>query len=191
MSLANFRFNISQWSECVLPQAPPTPYSGVRMAVDTAFFANETSDESAYSVGFQGDDFSFTLLGADSGRWKGIALPNKIVDAIETWSPEQVWVERTTGAPDLLVDCIKIECEARQISLPHITFFTPRESKATRVFKLQAIVESHQLRICPGAYTSTLLAQARDFDFSSPKQNHRREDGMLDSLASNCFAATF
>lgn len=187
-----FRFNAQQFVDCILPAAPIPPFTGVRMAIDPAYFSNPTSDESAYSVGFMGEeDMSFTLLDADSGRWKGIALPNKVVDAIGTWKPDQVWVEATgNGSPDLLKDNILMGCEAREIPIPQITFYTPRQSKAVRVFRLQGLVESKQLKICPGAYTSTLIQQARDFDGSSDSNRHRLDD-MLDSLSAVCFAATF
>ena len=180
-----FRFNAAQFSACVLAETPAPPYTHVRIAVDPAYFSNATSDQSAISTGFQGDDFSFTLLDSASGRWKGIELPNRIVTAIETWDPYEVWIERTgNGAPDMLVDVIKMECELKGIRIPQITFFTPSESKADRVFKLQALVESQQLHICPGTFTSTLIQQARDFTFT--QTNSRREDGCLDSLAAVC-----
>jgi predicted phage terminase large subunit-like protein len=182
----NFKFQISQWAECILPVPPTPPYPPLRMAVDPAYFSNDTSDRSSYSLGWLSDeDGSFTLLDCQSGRWKGIALPEKIVDAIDIWRPEQLWVERSgNGAPDLLVDNINMLAETKGLAT-RISFFSPKSPKINRVFKLQAVIESDHLHISPGSWNSTLLQQARDFDFSR-KDNHRHEDGMLDSLASVC-----
>jgi predicted phage terminase large subunit-like protein len=171
-----------QWYNCVLPTPPRPPYPApLRMTLDPAYFANDTSDHSAFCVGYQHpEDNIVTLLDCDSDRWKGIELPKRIVAAIKEWKPEQLWIERSgNGAPDLLADNIIQMCGA---NVPVISFYTPKQSKATRISKLQAVIDGNYLKINPIARMNALMEQVRNFDFTD-KQNHRHEDGRLDALA--------
>ena len=182
-----YKFNINLWMGALLPAPPVPPYPApLRMTVDPAYFANETSDHSAFCVGYQESNIDWgatvTLLDCDSDRWKGIALPTRIVGAIEEWKPEQVWIERSgNGAPDLLADNITQMCESKGLA-PIISFYTPKQSKAQRIFKLQATIENGYLKISPTRRMNALFDEVREFDFAD-KQNHRHPDDRLDSLA--------
>jgi hypothetical protein len=153
------------------------------MTVDPAYFANDTSDHSAFCVGYQHpEDNVVTLLDCGGDRWKGIELPRRIVAAIEEWKPQLVWIERSgNGAPDLLTDNILAMCE-KAGHVPGISFYTPRESKGARIYKLQSVIDGNYLKISPISAMNALMDQVREFDFTD-KQNHRHEDGRLDALA--------
>jgi hypothetical protein len=192
----DFAFNLADWRAALLPRTdtPPTPPDGAhyRIAVDPAFFAedgsdgNNRSDESALTVGFLGEDSSMTLTDSRAGLWKGIGLPEEIVDAIGTWNPEVVLIERSgNGAPDLLADNIRFLCDMRETGTPRIEFFTPHNSKPCRIRRLQDLLDNNLLRIHQGVFVSDLFAQVESFCFDR-QDNKGREDGRLDSLASLC-----
>jgi hypothetical protein len=186
--MAGQGFDLTEWRRCVLSIPPFPPFPTLRMAVDPAYSANPSSDDSSYCLGFLDEDSSFTLLDCGRGLWKGIQLPDKIVDALKKWDSPDVWIEKTgNGASDLLRDVIVLQCATREVTVPRISFYTPRTPKASRIRRLQGLVENDLLHISPTCPYGSLFDQALAFDFESKnKDNHRRPDDLLDALAAVC-----
>jgi hypothetical protein len=189
------RFAVSQWRACVLP-ALPCPLPSLRMVVDPSYTANDgsngrsPSDESSFAVGYLGEDASLTVVDCIHGRFRGMALVDRILDACELWKPETVRLEKNgRSSTDLLVDCIAWRSEMREISGVRIITFEPRQqkgkrghTKAARIHRLQDLIDGGLLHLCPGAYIPALLHEVQQFDFAAA-DNHRRLDSILDSIA--------
>jgi hypothetical protein len=188
------KFNVAQWTACIQP-APPSPFPALRMVVDPAYTANDgnngnngksPSDESAFAVGFIDENTDLHLVDCIHGRFKGMALADEIVSTIELWKPESVRIERNgNGACDLLLDCITLRAEMREITIPPISTFVPRNigrAKAMRIQRLQGLIDESQLHIYEGPYIPALMREVQQFDFDSP-DNHRRLDSILDSIS--------
>jgi hypothetical protein len=190
--MQDFSFRISQISACIVPRPAALPEGvDLRMTVDPAYFANDDSDCSAYAVGWLDDRSAMHLWDYACGRWRGLALPDHLVDAIELWQVPNVRIERNgNGAPDLLVDTIALRLRMKGLSAPRITTFVPRQpkrQKANRIARLQTLLDLDPplLYIYRNAFTEELLQQAERFDFSAD-DNHRREDSLLDVAALAC-----
>jgi len=190
--MPDFSFRIPQIRACIVTRPATLPEGvSVRMTVDPAYFANEDSDCSAYALGWIDDRGAMHLWDYACGRWKGLALPDRIVDAMELWVPEQIRIERNgNGAPDLLVDTISLRASMRGVPVPLITTFKPRQAKrqkANRIARLQTILDPDPpfLHIYQNGFTEELIQQAQHFDFSAD-DNHRREDSLLDVVALAC-----
>ena len=181
-----FRFQISQWRECILPVASCPQYPPIRLVIDPSYTASSTSDESSIAVGFLDEDSALTVLDCIHGRFKGLALPDQIFSVIEQWHPQRVWLERNgNGACDLLVDTTVLRAEMCEVSIPAVETFVPNNrvgAKSLRIRQLQNLIDQHLFHISPGPYVSALLTEAERYDFAI-SDNHRRLDSMLDSLA--------
>lgn len=190
---SNFRFQLHQWMGCiqpageVLPTADPAQFQFLRMTVDPSYTVNDgrdggnVSDESVMGVGFIGNEGLLNVFDCVHGRFKGMALPDRIVSVAEQWHPEEIWVERNPFY-DLLTDAIRLKAELRNIEIGRIIPFVPVQSKKNRIARLQSLLVPPSIRIYPGAYTAEVLKQVENFCYTS-KSNHRREDGLLDVIS--------
>jgi hypothetical protein len=158
------------------------------MTVDPSFTARDgseeggnTSDESAIAVGFREEFGSVHILDCVHGRFKGMALPDRIVDAQEQWSCAIIKIERNPNF-DLLSDAIKLRGAMREVIIPRIVPFVPIHSKRHRISRLQSLLEERIIQIQNGKFIQALLEQAENFCFKD-SQNHRHEDGMLDVIS--------
>lgn len=141
------------------------------------------SDESAIAAGFIGDEGLLSIFDCVHGRFRGMALPDKIVSVAEQWHPIEIRVERNPFY-DLLTDAIKLKGELRGVEIGRIVPFVPVHSKKNRIVRLQSVFDADPvaIRIYPGPFIPELLKQVENFCYNS-KSNHRREDGLLDAIS--------
>jgi hypothetical protein len=192
-----FRFAMPQWRALVCDPVEVPPHVVVRLTVDPAYFANSDSDETAACASFmdtEGDVNVLTILDAASGRWPGLALPDRIVAMAEEWKVSEIRIESNgNGAPQLLKDVCALRAAQSDITLGSIKLFHPNNklaAKRRRIFKLQSLVETTPpaLRLCVGPYVNRFLTQLQNFRFDS-ESNRRREDGLADVVALAAFGS--
>jgi hypothetical protein len=182
---SSFTFQISKWRGCIQP-APTQPVAlppPMILTLDPSYTANETSDCSSIGVGFIEEDSSaLTVTDLYSGKLKGIALPDKVVDFIEKWKPVEIRVEKNPFF-DLLADTIKLKANLRDVEIGRITPFRPIQSKKHRILRLRDLLtDPPAVYIYQNSFVNQLLEQAEKFCFTD-KQNHRHEDGLLDVVS--------
>lgn len=186
---SNFRFQIHQWRKVIQPAVPAPPHPFLCMTVDPSFTVRDgseggnISDESAIAVGFSDDGGLLKIFHCAHGRFRGMALPDKIVSVAEQWPCSEIRVERNPFY-DLLTDAIKLKAELRHVEIGRIVPFVPTHSKKHRIARLQNLVASNppRIRINSGLFVPELLKQVENFCFKS-KSNHRHEDGILDVIS--------
>ena len=104
------------------------------MTVDPSFTVRDgsaggnISDESAIAVGFSDDTGLLNIFYCAHGRFRGMALPDKIVSVAEQWPCSEVRVERNPFY-DLLIDAIKLKAELKHVEIGRIVPFVPIHSK--------------------------------------------------------------
>ena len=185
------KLNIDKWQRCLtLPAdyAPPT-HATIRMGIDSSPTANPDSDESAIAVGhfYEADPWTgLTLLDCVAGRYRGMALPEKIVDLMELWIPEEISIERNIQhGGELLVDAIVYRATDRGIAIPRITSFSASnklEAKVTRVCRIESeLIDHGLLKIRTAGFIDGLFDEVEKF--TDDKENHGRLDSRLDALA--------
>jgi hypothetical protein len=193
----SFRFDVAQFRALVCDPVTVPPHVDVRLTVDPAYFANDDFDESALCATFLDnvDDVRvLTILDASSGRWPGLALPDRIVAMAEKWNVAEIRVESNgNGAPELLKAVCELRAEMKGITLPPKTLFRPNNkppAKRCRIFKLQSLVECTPpaLRICAGTHVNKFLGQLQNYRFDN-ESNSRREDGLADVVAIAAFGS--
>jgi hypothetical protein len=191
-----FRFNVSQWRACVVAPVPVPYHEDIKLWVDPAYFADpDSNDQSALAATFKNQTDAgniLTVVDAQAGWFKGMALPDRIVTMAHKHHATEIRIERNgNGAPDLLEDVINLRAQEQGITLGRITLFNPNNkdaAKRRRVFKLQGLLDSDPptVQFCRGAYVSPLLEQVENFRFDRD-DNSGREDGLLDIIALAAF----
>lgn len=183
--------DINKWRGCLtLPPdyTPPIPAT-IRMGIDASPTANPDSDESAIAVGhfYEADPWTgLVLLDCVAGRYKGMLLPDKIVDLIELWIPEEISIERNLQhGGELLVDAIVYRATDRGIAIPRITSFSASNKLAAKVKRVRRIedelIDHGLLKIRTAGFIDKLFDEVRNFSFDP--ENHGRLDSCLDALA--------
>jgi hypothetical protein len=185
------KLDINKWRACLTLPVDYTPPSGaiLRMGIDPSPTANPDSDESAIAVGHfcEADPWpGLALLDCVAGRYKGMLLPDKIVDLMELWIPEEISIEcnRQHGG-ELLVDAIEYRAKDRGIAIPRITSFSASNkfaAKVTRVCRIESeLIDHGLLKIRQAGFIDKLFDEVRNFSFDP--ENHGRLDSCLDALA--------
>jgi len=183
-----FKFRIHEWHRVCQPLTPP-PDAPLVLTLDPSFTANgKSSDASAIGIGLLDETDTLNIYDCSQGKYKGMALPDAVVDSVEKWHPATLRIEQSPFF-DLLTDAIKLRAELRQVEIGAITPFKPISSKKDRISRLQYLLEQDPplIRINSGEFVSELLKQAESFCFQDV-QNHRRPDNLLDVV---CMQAGF
>jgi hypothetical protein len=190
---------MSKWRACVClpPDYRPPTEARIRMAIDTSPSAGPQSDESAITVGHFTEVETGTelaLLDCVAGKWAGIALPDRIVSAIEVWEPQQIFFEcNKQHGGELLLDTIIWRARERGVAIPRIVSFPCNnkiQSKIKRIRKIEDELISHNpplLKIRSASFVDKLFSEVQNFTFDV--ENHGRADSCLDSLAYLCFGS--
>jgi len=185
---SDFRFRVSDWRTAIAPIIPLEEHS-LTLCVDPSFTVRDrsrsgggnTSDESAIGIGFTDEEGHLNVLEIVHGRFKGLALPHRVVDVLSAYPSETLKIERNPNF-DLLSDAIRLLATHREVACPRIVPFVPITSKKGRIRRIHSLLVTAQIHIHNGPFVSDLLEQAQEFCFED-KQNHRHEDGMLDVIA--------
>jgi hypothetical protein len=193
------RLDISKWYQCVcLPPDYTAPADAcIRMAIDASPSAGLQSDESAITIGHfvdVEDGTAVALMDCIAGKFRGMALPDRIVSAMEQHHPQQVFVEcNKQHGGELLVDTIRWRAECRGVETGRITTFSASnrlQAKETRIRRVDRELVNHDppfLKIRQAPFAAKILNEVRQFTFDSG--NHGRGDSCLDSLAYLCFGS--
>jgi hypothetical protein len=186
----NFRFRVHEWRRAVKKfEAPPDV--DIKVTLDTAFTANDTSDRSALVATYSGpyreaDNLAeLCVLDSRSERWRGDNLAKATVDFCELWKPVQLQIENIPGT-EILVASIKKKYEERGITPPCITLITrnvEKGAKNRRIIKLQGFFEPDPptIRIRYGSHIGPLFEEVENF---VPTQGNRsKQINTIDALA--------
>ena len=184
------KLDVNKWRSCLTLPIDYTPQNVVmRMGIDAAPSANPDSDESAIAVGHFYDAEPWpglALVDCVGGRWRGWALPQKIVDLIELWKIEEVSIEcnRQHGG-DLLLDVIKHIANDRDIAIPTIVAFSANNkwgAKASRARRIESdFIDGGLLKIRSAGFVDRLFDEVEKFTFD--RENHGRLDSRLDAVS--------
>jgi hypothetical protein len=189
----DFRFRTDQWRACVTSDIEVPQDADVRIVLDSSPTASDTSDRSALVAGYvhtreSDGENELVVLDFESARWKGMALPDAVIDFVfrVTPSASKLQIEHIPST-DLLVDSILLRAQMREVFLPRIEWINPaskvKGAKSKRIVRLQDVV-AHQppkIRIRWNKNIGMLLEEVENFVPS--EQNRGRQCGLLDAIS--------
>lgn len=188
----DFRFSVSQWYGVMRSEIEIPTDAEIKAVLDPSFTASPTSDRSALVAGYKQPSeqgvVEYTLIDAESDRWRGMELAVAAVDFCHRVKPKELRIEKIPGT-ELLRDAILLNAESRQIEMPPIRFLTydvQRHAKNIRICRLQNLLtRPPALHIKRGKFVEMLLEEVETF--VPCVGNRSRQLGLLDALALACF----
>jgi hypothetical protein len=195
------KLDLHAWRRCLTLPADYRPPADacIRLALDGSPSAEAHSDESVITVGHftstnAEPDGGVAFLDCIAGRFRGMALPDRVVAAMDLWRPQRVFIEcnRQHGG-ELLVDAIKFRAEMKGVPTGRIVSFSASNQARAKIRRIRKVEDQlvqqdpTLLKIRRGSFVEKLMSEVENFTFDP--ENHGRGDSCLDSLSYLCFGS--